>query len=77
MIRDVSTSLDMTKEKSLIGMFSLSPGSQLLTSLDVEFAGGENGNVFYHDATFRDPKIWDATFSQYSAQFIHLDGIGC
>ena len=37
---------------------------QLLASFDIEFAGGENGNVFYHDGTLRDPKIWDATFSQ-------------
>jgi hypothetical protein len=51
--------------------------SQLLASSDIKFAGGENGNVFYHDGTLRDPKIWDATLSQYSAQFIHLDGIGC
>ena len=49
---------------------------QLLASSDIEFTGSENGNFFYHDRTFRDPKIWDATLVQRRAQFIHLDGIG-
>ena len=51
--------------------------SELLASFDIEFAGSKNGNVFYHDGTLRDPKIWNAIFIQHSAQFVHLDGIGC
>src|SRR5205823_14538161 len=46
------------------------------TSPDVEFTGSENGNVFYHDGTLRDPKIWDAIFIQRNAQFVHLDRVG-
>src|SRR5205807_2772820 len=50
--------------------------SELLATFDVELAGGENGNVFYHDGTFRDPKIRDATFIQRSAEFIHFNRVG-
>src|SRR5207248_1441717 len=53
-----------------------SRSSQLLASFDIEFAGRKDGDAFYHDGTLRDPKIWDATFIQRSAQFIHFDGIG-
>jgi hypothetical protein len=49
---------------------------QLLAAPYIEFAGSKDGNVFYHDGTFRDPKIWDATFIQRRAQFIHFDRVG-
>src|SRR5438552_15456592 len=76
-VRDSSTSLGMTKtenasEPSLVR----SRSGQFLATPDVEFAGSENGDFFYHDGTFRDPKIRDAGFIEGGAQFVHLDWIG-
>jgi hypothetical protein len=81
MIRDVSVraglaySLDMTKAKSVF--LSWSRRRQFLAPPNVEFTRSKNWDVFYYDGALWDPKIWDATFIQCSAQFIHLDWIGC